>query len=294
MKGIILAGGTGSRLFPVTKGVSKQLLPVFDKPMVYYPISILMQAGIMDILLISTPQDLSQYERLLGDGSKWGISLKYIKQDNPNGLAEAFIIGEKFIQNHSVCLILGDNIFHGLNFSKHLKGIVVNTEINKKATVFAVNVKDPERYGVVDFDSNEIPIGIEEKPKSPKSDFAVAGLYFYPNSVINIAKKITPSNRGELEITSINQNYLIDKKLIIKKLERGFTWLDTGTHESLLEASQFIQTIEKRQGIKVGCPEEVAYQNGWISKKKLIGIANCLKNSSYGEFLINKYAKHEN
>ena len=294
MKGIILAGGKGSRLFPVTMGVSKQLLPVYDKPMVYYPLTVLMQAGIKDILLISTPQDLYQYERLLGNGNQWGVNLSYIKQDNPNGLAEAFILGENFIKNDSVCLVLGDNIFHGYNFYEHLKEATNQTYKNQKATVFGIKVKDPQRYGVIEFDEYGHATEIEEKPKFPKSDYAVAGLYFYPNTVIEIAKKIKPSDRGELEITSVNQVYLKNKKLHVEKLGRGFTWLDTGTHESLLEASQFIHTIEKRQGLKVGCAEEVAYLNGWISKDVLINLAKPLKQTGYGEYLINKYSKNEN
>ena len=294
MKGIILAGGKGSRLFPVTMGVSKQLLPVYDKPMVYYPLTVLMQAGIKDILLISTPQDLYQYERLLGNGNQWGVNLSYIKQDNPNGLAEAFILGENFIKNDSVCLVLGDNIFHGYNFYEHLNEAANQTYANKKATVFGIKVKDPQRYGVIEFDEDELAIEIEEKPKFPKSDYAVAGLYFYPNSVIEIAKKIKPSDRGELEITSVNQVYLKDKNLHVEKLGRGFTWLDTGTHESLLEASQFIHTIEKRQGLKVGCVEEVGYLKGWISKESLIDLVQPLKHTGYGEYLINKYSKNEN
>ena len=294
MKGIILAGGTGSRLFPVTKGVSKQLLPVYDKPMVYYPLSVLMQAGIKDILLISTPHDLDQYKRLLGNGDNWGVKLNYAKQENPNGLAEAFIIGEDFIKNDLVCLVLGDNIFHGYNFHEHLMEAANQASKNQKATVFGIKVNDPHRYGVITFDKSGFAVGIEEKPKFPKSDYAVAGLYFYPNSVIEIAKKIKPSDRGELEITSINQIFLKENKLHIEKLGRGFTWLDTGTHESLLEASQFIQTIEKRQGLKVGCLEEVAYQNGWISKELIIDLADPLKHTGYGEYLINKYSKDEN
>jgi len=294
MKGIILAGGTGSRLFPVTKGVSKQLLPIYDKPMVYYPLSVLMQAEIKEILLISTPQDLGQYQRLLGDGSRWGINLSYLKQDKPNGLAEAFIIGESFIKSDPVCLVLGDNIFYGSDLISHLKFAINQTNESQKATVFGVKVKDPQRYGVISFDEKGNPNEIIEKPKIPSSDYAVAGLYFYPNSVIEIAKTIKPSDRGELEITSINQFFLNDKKLNIEKLEREFTWLDTGTHESLLEASQFIQTIEKRQGLKVGCLEEVAFQNGWISKQLLIKTANSLKNTGYGEYLINKYSGNDN
>jgi len=253
-----------------------------------------MEAGIREVLLISTPHDLDQYKRLLGDGSKWGINLSYLKQEKPNGLAEAFILGESFIKNDSVCLVLGDNIFHGSNLSSHLKSAIIQTVELQKATVFGVKVNDPQRYGVISFDDKGNPNEIIEKPKYPKSDYAVAGLYFYPNSVIKIAKTIKPSNRGELEITSINQIYLNEKKLHLEKLGRGFTWLDTGTHESLLEASQFIQTIEKRQGIKVGCLEEVAYDNGWISKKTLIITAQSLGHTGYGEYLLNKYSEDEN
>lgn len=294
MKGIILAGGMGSRLFPVTKGVSKQLLPVYDKPMVYYPLSVLMQAEIKNILLISTPHDLGQYKRLLGDGSQFGIRLSYLKQDQPNGLAEAFIIGESFIKDDSVCLVLGDNIFHGTNLASYLKKATLKTNTKQKATIFGVRVKDPQRYGVVTFDNKGNPTEIIEKPIVPKSDYAVAGLYFYPNSVIKIAKTIEPSKRGELEITSVNQNYLIHKNLHLEKLEKEFTWLDTGTHESLLQASQFIQTIEKRQGVKVGCLEEIAYENGWISKEDVIRSAKGFKHNGYGDYLLKKYSKDEN
>lgn len=289
MKGIILAGGKGSRLFPVTLGVSKQLLPVYDKPMVYYPLSVLMQAEIKEILLISTPHDLGQYKRLLGNGSQWGINLTYLNQDQPNGLAEAFIIGESFIKDDPVCLVLGDNIFHGSNFSKYLKEAINQSIKKQKATIFGVKVNDPQRYGVVKFDNKGNAIKIEEKPEFPESDFAVAGLYFYPNSVIEISKKIKPSKRGELEISSVNQVFLNEFKLHVETLGTGFTWLDTGTHESLLEASQFIQTIEKIQGIKVGCLEEVAYENGWISKKSLRKLANMSKYTGYGKYLLNKY-----
>ncbi len=294
MKGIILAGGTGSRLFPVTMGVSKQLLPVFDKPMVYYPLSVLMQAEIKEILLISTPHDLDQYQRLLGDGTQWGINLSYLKQEKPNGLAEAFILGESFIMNDPVCLVLGDNIFYGSNLSSHLKSAIDQTIKFNNASVFGVKVNDPQRYGVVSFDNNGNPVEIIEKPKNPKSDYAVAGLYFFPNTVINIAKTIKPSNRGELEITSINQIYLNEKKLHLEKLCRGFTWLDTGTHESLLEASQFIQTIEKRQGIKVGCLEEIALQKGWTTEESVVKYAMTLKHTGYGKYLLKKYNKYEN
>jgi len=294
MKAILLAGGIGSRLFPVTQGVSKQLLPVYDKPMVYYPLSVIMGAGIREVLLISTPHDIDQYKRLLGDGSKWGINLSYLKQNQPNGLAEAFIIGESFIKNDSVCLMLGDNIFYGSNLSSHLKSAIIQTIELEKATVFGVKVNDPQRYGVISFDDKGNPNEIIEKPKRPKSDYAVAGLYFYPNSVIKIAKTIKPSNRGELEITSINQIYLNDKKLHIEKLGSEFTWLDTGTHESLLEASQFIQTIEKRRGKKVGCLEEIALLNDWITKESVIKYAKQLKHTSYGNYLLKKYYKYEN
>lgn len=294
MKAILLAGGIGSRLFPVTLGVSKQLLPVYDKPMVYYPLSVLMEAGIREVLLISTPHDLDQYKRLLGDGSKWGINLSYLKQDQPNGLAEAFIIGESFIKDDPVCLILGDNIFHGSNLSKYLKEAINQSVKNQKATIFGVKVNDPQRYGVVSFDKKGNAVRIEEKPKFPESDYAVAGLYFYPNRVIGISKKIKPSNRGELEISSVNQIFLNEFKLHVEKLGSEFTWLDTGTHESLLEAGQFIQTIEKRQGVKVGCLEEVAYDKGWISKKTLIISAQSLGHTGYGEYLLNKYSEDEN
>ena len=294
MKGIILAGGSGSRLFPTTNIITKQLLPIYNKPMIYYPLSTLMLAGIRDILIISTPQDLSKYKELLGDGNNFGIRLFYKIQPEPKGIAEAFIIGEDFIKTHPVCLILGDNIFYGYNFHEHLKEATNQTCVNQKATVFGIKVNDPHRYGVIAFDKSGIAVDIEEKPKFPKSDYAVAGLYFYPNSVIEMAKKIKPSDRGELEITSINQIFLKENKLHIEKLGRGFTWLDTGTHESLLEASQFIQTIEKRQGLKVGCLEEIAYQNGWISKKLIIDLAEPLKYTGYGEYLINKYSNDEN
>ena len=294
MKAILLAGGIGSRLFPVTLGVSKQLLPVYDKPMVYYPLSVLMEAGIREVLLISTPHDLDQYKRLLGDGSKWGINLSYLKQDQPNGLAEAFIIGESFIKDDPVCLILGDNIFHGSNLSKYLKEAINQSVQNQKATIFGVKVNDPQRYGVVSFDKKGNAVRIEEKPKFPESDYAVAGLYFYPNRVIEISKKIKPSNRGELEISSVNQIFLNEFKLHVERLGSEFTWLDTGTHESLLEASQFIQTIEKRLGIKVGCLEEIAFQNEWISKESIVKSAMLFKHTGYGDYLLKKYSKDEN
>ncbi len=288
MKGILLAGGTGSRLFPITKGVSKQLLPVYDKPMVYYPLSVLMLSGIREILLISTPIDIDSYKRLLGDGSQWGINLKFKIQDHPKGLAEAFILGEEFIGQDSVCLILGDNIFYGDTLSKRLRNCV---DISKtKASVFGYHVEDPKRYGVISFDKEMNAISIEEKPKYPKSNYAVVGLYFYPNSVIEIAKKIKPSSRGELEISDINQIYLESGRLHVENLGRGYAWLDTGTHESLLEASQFIQTVEKRQGLKVGCLEEIAFDNKFITKKQLLLQAKALKGTSYGDFLIKRYS----
>ena len=290
MKGIILAGGIGSRLFPVTKGVSKQLLPVYDKPMVYYPLSVLMQAEIKEILIISTPNDLNQYKRLLGDGSQWGISLSYIKQDKPNGLAEAFIIGESFIDNDSVCLILGDNIFYGSKLVSHLKNAINKTNQDQKAIIFGVKVNDPQRYGVISFNKEGNPDKIIEKPKFPQSDYAVAGLYFYPNSVIKFAKTIIPSNRGELEITSLNQIYLDQNNLELIKLETDFKWLDTGTHDSLLEASQFIQRIEKKEGVKVGCIEEIAFQNKWINKEQIVKYAEQLHTTGYGEYLLKKYS----
>ena len=283
MKSILLAGGTGSRLFPVTIGVSKQLLPVYDKPMVYYPLSVLMLAGIREILLISTPEDIEQYERLLGDGSQWGITILYKIQPEPKGLAEAFLLGEEFIGQDSVCLILGDNIFYGLDFSSQLEAVVERTHMGAQATIFGYSVKDPQRYGVIEFDETGKAISISEKPKTPKSDQAVVGLYFYPNEVVAIAKTIQPSARGELEITSVNQHFLKEGKLQVETLDRGFAWLDTGTHESLLEAGQFIETIEKRQGLKIGCLEEVAYEKGYITKAQLLENAQNLQGSSYGD-----------
>ncbi len=285
MKGIILAGGSGTRLYPITKGVSKQLLPVGDKPMIYYPLSVLMLAGIREILIISTPIDLPNYKRVLEDGSQLGIKFSYKEQPSPDGLAQAFILGEDFIGNDDVCLILGDNIFYGQGLSKILKKSSLNL-FHNKATVFGYYVNDPKRYGVVDFDKSGNALGIEEKPHNPKSNYAVVGLYFYPNDVINIAKKIKPSNRGELEITSINQKYLDDQKLKVELLDRGFTWLDTGTHQSLLEASNFIQAVEHRQGLKVACLEEIAYLKGYISKDSLIQLAEPIKTNTYGEYLI--------
>ena len=289
MKSILLAGGTGSRLFPVTLGVSKQLLPVYDKPMVYYPLSVLMLAGIREILLISTPEDIKQYERLLGDGSQWGITILYKIQPEPKGLAEAFLLGEEFIGQDSVCLILGDNIFYGLDFSSQLEAVVERTHMGAQATIFGYSVKDPQRYGVIEFDETGKAISISEKPETPKSDQAVVGLYFYPNEVVAIAKTIQPSARGELEITSVNQHFLKEGKLQVETLDRGFAWLDTGTHESLLEAGQFIETIEKRQGLKIGCLEEVAYEKGYITKAQLLENAQNLQGSSYGDYLIARY-----
>jgi glucose-1-phosphate thymidylyltransferase len=282
MKGIILAGGIGTRLYPITKGVSKQLLAVYDKPMIYYPLSVLMLAGIKDILIITTREELSNFKRLLGNGNQFGITILYEIQENPNGIAEAFIVGEKFINNDSVCLILGDNIFYGQGFTPILKNA---TQLKDGAIIFGYKVKDPERFGVVEFDKNYNAISIEEKPNKPKSNFAVTGLYFYDNSVVEIAKNITPSNRGELEITSINQEYLKIKKLKVTLLGRGFTWLDTGTYDSLLEASQFVKTIEQRQGYKIACLEEIAYNNNWINKEAILNIANKLSNNNYGKYL---------
>ena len=290
MKAILLAGGSGSRLFPVTLGVSKQLLPVYDKPMVYYPLSVLMKAGIHEILLISTPEDIGQYERLLGDGSKWGISLQYKVQNQPNGLAEAFILGEKFVGNNSVCLILGDNIFYGVDFSEQLEEVKRRTALGNKATIFGYTVNDPKRYGVIEYDHDGNAVSIEEKPDHPKSNQAVVGLYFYPNTVVEIAKQITPSFRGELEISAVNQHFLEKGELQVELLGRGFAWLDTGTHESLLEAGQFIHTIEKRQGLKVGCLEEIAFEKGFISKEQLLEGAEKMKQTEYGSYLIKKYS----
>ena len=288
MKGIILAGGSGTRLYPVTKGVSKQLLPVYDKPMVYYPISVLMTAGINEILLISTPTDLSAYQRLLGDGSQLGIDIQYAEQKTPKGLAEAFIIGEEFIQDDSVCLVLGDNIFYGDGLNDIIMQAV---EQSDRATVFGYTVKDPQRYGVIDFDKKGKVLSIEEKPKNPKSNKAVVGLYFYPNEVIEIAKSIKPSDRGELEITSVNQAFLKSGKLQVKLLDRGFAWLDTGTPESLIEAGQFIHTVEKRQGIKVACLEEIAFENGWINHEQLLKSVRDMYQTEYRQYLLDRYKK---
>lgn len=286
MKGIVLAGGSGTRLYPITKGVSKQLLPVFDKPMIYYPISVLMLAGIREILIISTPQDLPAFKRLLDDGSDYGIKLEYTEQPSPDGLAQAFIIGEKFIGNDSVCLVLGDNIFYGQSFTKMLKEAVQTANEDNKATVFGYWVNDPERYGVADFDKEGNVLSIEEKPVQPKSNYAVVGLYFYPNKVVNIAKNIKPSTRGELEITTVNQQFLKDKELKVQLLGRGFAWLDTGTHDSLSEASTFIEVIEKRQGLKVACLEGIALRQGWITSDKMRKLAEPMKKNQYGQYLL--------
>jgi len=287
MKGIVLAGGSGTRLFPITKGVSKQLLPIYDKPMVYYPISALMLAGIRDILIISTPQDLPGFERLLGDGSDYGVRFQYAEQPSPDGLAQAFIIGDNFIGKDSACLVLGDNIFYGQGFRPMLEKAVKEAEEHQKATVFGYYVNDPERYGVAEFNKEGNVLSIEEKPANPKSNYAVVGLYFYPNSVVEIAKKIKPSARGELEITTVNQAYLKQKSLKIKQLGRGFAWLDTGTHESLSEASTFVEVIEKRQGLKIACLEEIAYKKGWINEEDIMRLAEPMKKNKYGQYLLN-------
>jgi glucose-1-phosphate thymidylyltransferase, short form len=286
MKGIVLAGGSGTRLYPITKGVSKQMLPIYDKPMIYYPISVLMLAGIREILIISTPYDLPAFKRLLGDGSEFGVKFDYEEQPSPDGLAQAFIIGEKFIGSDSACLVLGDNIFYGNHFIEMLNDAVKNAEEHEKATVFGYSVNDPERYGVVEFDNNGNAISIEEKPINPKSNYAVVGLYFYPNKVVEVAKNIKPSARGELEITSVNEQFLKDEQLKVKLLGRGFAWLDTGTHESLAEASTFVEVLEKRQGLKIACLEEIGYKNGWINSDRLKEVATPMGKNEYGKYLL--------
>ena len=286
MKGIVLAGGSGTRLYPITKGVSKQLLPIYDKPMIYYPISVLMLAGIRNILIISTPQDLPGFRRLLGDGSDYGVCFEYAEQPSPDGLAQAFIIGKRFIGDDSVCLVLGDNIFYGQGFRPMLEEAVYQAEKKGKATVFGYHVDDPERYGVAEFDESGNVLSIEEKPENPRSNYAVVGLYFYPNKVVNIAKVIKPSVRGELEITTVNQKFLEDKELKVTLLGRGFAWLDTGTHDSLSDASIFVEVIEKRQGLKIACLEAIAYRKGWIGKEEMKKIAEAMKKNQYGEYLL--------
>ncbi|MDR0364923.1 MAG: glucose-1-phosphate thymidylyltransferase RfbA [Bacteroidales bacterium] len=286
MKGIVLAGGAGSRLHPITRGISKQLIPIYDKPMIYYPISVLMLAGIRDILIISTTVDLPVFERLLGNGDDFGVKFSYKEQPSPDGLAQAFIIGEDFIGDDDVCLVLGDNIFYGQNFIRTLRQSVFNASEGEKATIFGYWVRDPERYGVVEFDSENHALSIEEKPKEPKSNYAVVGLYFYPNNVIEIAKQVKPSTRGELEITSVNQAYLEQEALKVELLGRGFAWLDTGTHEALAEASEFVKAIEKRTGLKIACLEEIGYNNKWVSVEQLRKSAELMRNSQYGEYLL--------
>ena len=294
MKGIVLAGGSGTRLYPITKGISKQLIPIYDKPMIYYPVSVLMLAGIKEILIISTPFDLPGFKRLLGDGSSFGVRFEYAEQPSPDGLAQAFIIGEEFIGNDSVCLVLGDNIFYGAGFSTLLRNSVKRAEEDNKATVFGYYVNDPERYGVAEFDHNGKCLSIEEKPEHPKSNYAVVGLYFYPNSVVEIAKNIKPSPRGELEITTVNQCYLKQENLMVQTLQRGFAWLDTGTHDSLSEASTFIECIEKRQGLKVACLEEIAYKKGWITTEKLKEEAQPMIKNNYCKYLLQLAEENKN
>ena len=294
MKGIVLAGGSGTRLYPITKGVSKQLLPIYDKPMVYYPISVLMLAGIRDILIISTPHDLPGFRRLLGDGSDFGVRFSYAEQPSPDGLAQAFIIGEEFIGDDDVCLVLGDNIFHGNGLSRMLRQAVYNVEEEHKATVFGYWVADPERYGVAEFDSEGRVLSIEEKPKEPKSNYAVVGLYFYPNKVVQVAKSIKPSARGELEITSVNQAFLDDGELSVQLMGRGFAWLDTGTHDSLAEASTFIEVIEKRQGLKVACLESIGYENGWLTADDIRRVAQPMAKNQYGQYLLKMIENERN
>jgi glucose-1-phosphate thymidylyltransferase len=293
MKGIVLAGGSGTRLYPITKGVSKQLLPIYNKPMVYYPISALMLAGIRDILIISTPDDLPGFKRMLGDGSDYGVNFEYAEQPSPDGLAQAFIIGEEFIGDDSVCLVLGDNIFYGQGLPEMLKQAVKDAEVNQKATVFGYYVNDPERYGVAEFDKNGKVLSIEEKPANPKSNYAVVGLYFYPNKVVEVAKNIKPSARGELEITTVNQQFLKDEELKVQLFGRGFAWLDTGTHDSLSEASTFIEVLEKRQGLKVSCLEEIAWRNKWINDSQLVEIAEPMSKNEYGQYLLKLIEKRK-
>lgn len=291
MKGIILAGGSGTRLYPITKGISKQLIPIYDKPMIYYPISVLMLAGIREILIISTPLDLPGFKRLLGDGSQFGVRFGYAEQPSPDGLAQAFLIGEEFIGSDSVCLVLGDNIFYGSGFTGILRDTVAMVENMKKACVFGYQVSDPQRYGVAEFDKDGNCLSIEEKPEHPKSSYAVVGLYFYPNEVVDVARNIKPSARGELEITTVNQRFLEQGKLKVQMLQRGFAWLDTGTHESLAEASSFIEVIEKRQGLKVACLEDIAYSQGWITREKLVEVAQPMAKNDYGRYLLRRAAE---
>ena len=291
MKGIILAGGSGTRLYPITKGISKQLAPIYDKPMIYYPLSVLMLSGIKEVLIISTPQDLPRFEELLGDGNDIGMTFSYIVQPSPDGLAQAFILGEDFIGDDDVCLVLGDNIFYGHGLTKLLSKSVINAKNENKATVFGYYVKDPERYGVAEFDDGGNVTSLEEKPTNPQSNYAVVGLYFYPNDVVKKAKDVKPSNRGELEITTLNQDYLKENRLKVELMGRGYAWLDTGTHESLLEASNFIQTIENRQGLKVACIEEIAYEMGYIDREELLALAQPLKKNQYGQYLIQRVQK---